>query len=61
MRGQPTPGGSALGGVILSLADVRAAFLAGGLLTVAACTVLLVGVHGIARHCARKLLGRVPV
>jgi hypothetical protein len=30
------------GGLILSLADVRTAFLAGGLLTVVACTVLLV-------------------
>lgn len=35
--------GAALGGLVLSLAGVRAAFLAGGLLTVAACTVLLVG------------------
>ncbi|WP_020554292.1 hypothetical protein [Embleya scabrispora] len=35
--------GAALGGLILPLADVRAAFLAGGLLTVGACAVLLAG------------------
>lgn len=34
---------AALGGLVLSLADVRGAFLAGGLLTVGACTVLLGG------------------
>jgi predicted MFS family arabinose efflux permease len=35
--------GAALGGLILPLADVRDAFLAGGLLTVGACAVLLGG------------------
>jgi predicted MFS family arabinose efflux permease len=35
--------GAALGGLVLALADVRAAFLAGGLLTCAAGAVLLVG------------------
>ncbi len=35
-------GGAALGGLVLPLAGVRGAFLLGGLLTVAACTVLLV-------------------
>lgn len=35
--------GAALGGLILPFADVRGAFLAGGLLTVAACIVLLGG------------------
>ncbi|MDQ0604492.1 putative MFS family arabinose efflux permease [Streptomyces canus] len=44
--------GAALGGLILSLADVRAAILAGGLLTVVACTVLLVG------GCMRRLAVR---
>ncbi|MDQ0990086.1 putative MFS family arabinose efflux permease [Streptomyces sp. V3I7] len=33
--------GAALGGLILPLADVRGTFLAGGLLTVGACVVLL--------------------
>ncbi|MFJ1550546.1 MFS transporter [Streptomyces sp. NPDC088246] len=33
--------GAAIGGLVLSLADVRGAFLAGGLLTVGACAVLL--------------------
>ncbi|WP_443042086.1 hypothetical protein [Streptomyces sp. B21-105] len=36
-------GGAALGGLILPLADVRGTFLAGGLLTVGGCTVLLAG------------------
>jgi predicted MFS family arabinose efflux permease len=44
--------GAALGGLILSLADVRSAFLAGGLLTVVACTVLLVS------GCMRRLAVR---
>jgi len=35
--------GAALGGLVLPLADVRGAFLAGGLLTVGACAVLLGG------------------
>ncbi|MCI3241797.1 MULTISPECIES: MFS transporter [Streptomyces] len=35
--------GAALGGLVLALADVRAAFLAGGLMTCAAGAVLLVG------------------
>ncbi|MFF1838222.1 hypothetical protein ACFVXE_29060 [Streptomyces sp. NPDC058231] len=35
--------GAALGGLVLSLADVRGAFLVGGLLTVGACAVLLAG------------------
>ncbi len=35
--------GAALGGRVLSLADVRGAFLVGGLLTVGACAVLLAG------------------
>ncbi len=35
--------GAALGGLVLSSADVRAAFLVGGLLTTAACAVLLAG------------------
>lgn len=35
--------GAALGGLVLPLAGVRGAFLAGGLVTVAACAVLLVG------------------
>ena len=35
--------GAALGGLVLPLADVRGAFLAGGLLTVGACPVLLGG------------------
>ena len=35
--------GAALGGLILSLADVQGAFLAGGLLTAGACAVLLGG------------------
>ncbi|MEU5469914.1 MFS transporter [Streptomyces lydicus] len=35
--------GAALGGVVLQLADVRGAFLVGGLLTVGACAVLLGG------------------
>lgn len=35
--------GAAIGGLVLSLADVRGAFLVGGLLTVGACTVLLGG------------------
>ncbi|MEV6394532.1 MFS transporter [Streptomyces sp. NPDC051907] len=35
--------GAALGGLVLRLADVRAAFLAGGLLTVGACAALLGG------------------
>ncbi|WP_255955792.1 MFS transporter [Streptomyces odontomachi] len=35
--------GAALGGLVLPLADVRGTFLAGGLLTAAACAVLLVG------------------
>lgn len=35
--------GAALGGLILHLADVRGVFLLGGLLTAAACVVLLIG------------------
>ncbi len=35
--------GAALGGLVLSLADVRGTFLAGGLLTIGACAVLLGG------------------
>ncbi|MET8389861.1 MFS transporter [Streptosporangium canum] len=35
--------GAALGGLVLSLADVRGTFLAGGLLTVGSCAVLLGG------------------
>ncbi|MEV0622444.1 hypothetical protein AB0I81_54645 [Nonomuraea sp. NPDC050404] len=35
--------GAALGGLVLPLADVRGTFLAGGLLTVGSCAVLLVG------------------
>jgi predicted MFS family arabinose efflux permease len=35
--------GAALGGLVLALADVRAAFLAGGLMTCAAGAVLLMG------------------
>ncbi|ACZ83287.1 sugar efflux transporter [Streptosporangium roseum DSM 43021] len=40
--------GAALGGLVLSLADVRSTFLAGGLLTVGSCAVLLGGhlLHG---------------
>ncbi|MGW7575605.1 MFS transporter [Streptomyces sp. NPDC054765] len=43
--------GAALGGLILPLADVRGTFLAGGLLTVGACAVLLGGrlLHAPAR------------
>ncbi|MFD3840809.1 hypothetical protein ACFWWC_31805 [Streptomyces sp. NPDC058642] len=44
--------GAAVGGLILSLAGVRAAFLAGGLLTVATNTVVLVG------GCMRRLAVR---
>ncbi|WP_414507931.1 MFS transporter [Streptomyces sp. NEAU-L66] len=43
--------GAALGGLVLPLADVRGAFLAGGLLTVGACAVLLGG----------RLLSRGPL
>ncbi len=51
--------GAALGGLILPLAGVRGTFLAGGLLTVGACTVLLVGrllppgQHAV-RRCQRE-------
>lgn len=44
--------GAVFGGLVLSLADVRAVFLVGGLLTVAACTMLLVG------GCMRRLAVR---
>ncbi|MER5281609.1 MFS transporter [Streptomyces sp. NPDC002809] len=46
--------GAALGGLILTLADVRAAFLAGGLLTVGACVVLLVGRLLAGEHAVRR-------
>ncbi|MFF7245556.1 hypothetical protein ACFZBU_16815 [Embleya sp. NPDC008237] len=37
--------GAALGGLILAFGDVRGTFLAGGLLSVGACVVLLAGAH----------------
>ncbi|KUL35434.1 sugar transporter [Streptomyces sp. NRRL F-4489] len=54
--------GAALGGLLLPLAGVRAAFLAGGLLTAAACTVL-VGERLLPRNGAgpaTRRTGRTP-
>ncbi|MGW3369571.1 hypothetical protein ACWDOR_42305 [Streptosporangium canum] len=46
--------GAALGGLVLPLADVRSAFLAGGLLTVGSCAVLLGGRLLGERRCSER-------
>ena len=46
--------GAALGGLVLPLADVRGTFLAGGLLTLGACAVLLGGERSEERRVGKE-------